>query len=1809
MRRRLLFLILAPLMIAVALVLLVLVEPSLLQPVVQPMRAQLLRIATKIISHQLNGSLEVGRIDGSLLSAPTLHEVILRDHQGTVMGRIATARLRYDLFALLRKRMHVRQAEFVRPQLTLMHTSDGRLTLHPIFVTSPRKRKAKTPFPFIVQVEAARIIDGEFQLGFPFLQGVHTATDVQANVSGEVRHKYVHIEVQSLTTLSTPANVAIRTLQGAMTISGHDIRFQKASLRTDTTQIDLDGQLPGGTDLTNLSARLQPLNVAEIGRLTGRPELHGQLNAQLRMVGPPEDISIAGALRPATGSITLRGQLRTDGPLPSYTVQLDVGHLDLGTLVERDAWQSDINLRLHLTGQGLPLRGGHGDIRLDLQPSHLGAIRVQPSRIHVDAKPQGFKIRHFEVNSSVLTTTMHGMFDLAQASDLGYRIQSQLPGLQGLLAIDALDGTLDAQGRMTGIWPRLTASGTFKAQNLRYQETRAQALQATFEASQRAGKPQAEARVQLYHAKAGALGVDALTVNATYDGHARRVDFTTQARRKAVFDGTLGGTLTFGSTKHHIRLHQFSVQLGNRTWRPTTTLEATVGPDILLLKPMHFAHGEESLTLSGGIEGPDLRDLQLQAQGIDITFLRRLFDLPEAIGGRATLQAYLHGSRDAPQFRSELTVEAEAEPQVPFDRLHLTLGYVREQLHTAVRLRQDSRDVFRLDGRLPIRLRLTPLPLEQRLRNTPLTASVLFNRPVLHAFQASFFPRFPLIPGELKGTFDLTGTLTKLNINTNLRLHHFGIRDVLTELQASLQLTASVLPAPSLSALSHALTTGHWRPMIPRLTLRVPSLQGMWVKADDPSASLTISDLQLQADGSWNRTGVQATLHTLQANVQAFALAQARLVLQGRLSPKHIALTRLHIQTPQSVIDGQGHMTLPDQRLNVQLTVPRFTVQDALPTFAPSWPQDVQGTVTVEGHLSAPQLIADIAYAGARLSVNASARLDDASPSYTGTLDLDAFTLTPFVPTLPGTLRARLEFDGRGGSATQRHGRLDLHLDSTDFALAPGLSAEIQAVLQGSAIQLTALNIRSALATFTASGTLSAAQDVDATYTVTLGDLTPLRVHLNLPIDAEGGSSGSLTGPLRALRLHTTLQFDTWRYGATQGERLEAEATVTNMLFAPLAQLHLSLDNLQGPGIAPTSLRMSSTYRAQKSTMQLLATDGPYAGSGITADIVLGDTARLTLQQVRLQQRDWRWRNPQPLTLEKHADGRVRLLPGSLRNNQQQLRFHGTVTPEGTIDAALHIRQVHIGPLIRLFAPHVTSLDGQMELTVDVQGTTRQPQARAVLHLHDLHVNGEALGGVEGRFRLTKTGLYTDLRWIDRAHELFSVRGSMGLHPQGRLAMRLQMPGTDLGRIALLSPAVIRSGGQLYLDVKLDGPVHSPMAYGSLEIHRGILKLAATGALYEDIHSRLVFAGNQVQINPLQAHSDKGTAKLTGWFTHSAYTLQQLHLDLKARKFTAMHTPTIDATVSGRLGVQGTLQAMYAKGDLTVNRARIRIDNMLNNGPGTVAPWELTVAGVYGPGHAMLTTTDGSLATTLHRVPLPFLQATISVDLPKNVWVQGSGTAVELRGRLLVHKPLQKSFAVGGDINTVQGFVTFFGKKFVLQRGKVTFTDTETIDPFLDITSTHTVSDYLVTIQVEGKSTQPQLVLSSTPDLIEQDILSVLAFGKTIDRLTSSEQTSLSTRAEKVAGSVAAGLLEKSIGRALGFDTIEIATGEELGTGRVSVGRYVTQDIFLSYERHLNDHGGNTIGLELSLSRHLKLKGSGSDVGESALDLIWRLDY
>ena len=147
-------------------------------------------------------------------------------------------------------------------------------------------------------------------------------------------------------------------------------------------------------------------------------------------------------------------------------------------------------------------------------------------------------------------------------------------------------------------------------------------------------------------------------------------------------------------------------------------------------------------------------------------------------------------------------------------------------------------------------------------------------------------------------------------------------------------------------------------------------------------------------------------------------------------------------------------------------------------------------------------------------------------------------------------------------------------------------------------------------------------------------------------------------------------------------------------------------------------------------------------------------------------------------------------------------------------------------------------------------------------------------------------------------------------------------------------------------------------------------------------------------------------------------------------------------------------------------------------------------------------------------------------------------------------------------------------------------------------------------VAVTGTSKKPELKFSSNPELEEADVVSLLVFGKTTDRLTGSEKSSLAEQGGGLAGSVAAGILERTLGQSLGLDTITI------DSGRAGVGRYLTQDLYLTYERTYgyrdptqDDRGGNTVGLEYTVNRNFKIKGTSSDIGENAVDFNWSYDY
>ncbi len=758
-------------------------------------------------------------------------------------------------------------------------------------------------------------------------------------------------------------------------------------------------------------------------------------------------------------------------------------------------------------------------------------------------------------------------------------------------------------------------------------------------------------------------------------------------------------------------------------------------------------------------------------------------------------------------------------------------------------------------------------------------------------------------------------------------------------------------------------------------------------------------------------------------------------------------------------------------------------------------------------------------------------------------------------------------------------------------------------------VQLDTLYIESDPITLDAGGSLSGKPQDALTYTLTLNDLTAIRQQFDLDLDATGQIRGEISGPLEALRTKGILTLNDWRYGTWRGEAFNAKFSARDLNTRLQAELQeAEVVGFEGPSVPPSRVALNGSYKDQEQAQfDVHVTEGPFQKTRITGEAALEAGQDLTLTTLNLQRGDWQWSNARPIRVIHDAQGSIEVADFELRNGQQAILANAMLPQQGPITGNVRIDQLHIPSNAKPWLPDTSVPDGYVQLDINLKGTRQALGAEGALKLTDLAWQRRPLGELEAQLDMVNNTLTSDVLWRDQQTELLSLQGTVGLDAAGALNVTVPPQTFDLARLPSYTEAIAKSAGELDLDLRLSGTTSQPVINGKLAVIDGMLQLPVLGEPYTDIQTTINFAGNRISLEQLDIGSKTGTLNLQGWLELAGAELKALDFSMAANNFTAIQTQDIEARLNSNLSAKGSLDALTVNGNVTIPRAKIRVEGLLGGGPATVKPEQLTVEGVYGTGKQAAASKDGSESAPNQADSLPFLKADVKIDMPRNVWVQAKGTAVELNANLHVTKALHKPLLVAGDINTVRGFASYLGKKFTLDQGRITFTGAEDINPTLDITANHKVSGYVVTINVQGTSKLPKINLSSAPDALEEaDIISLLVFGRTQDKLTGSEQGSLANSAQNAALGRAAGAAASAVGQQVGLDSVEVEVGEE---AKVGTGKYITQDIFLSYERQLGKEPGNTVGVEYSINERLKLKGSSSSTGETAVDLIWRKDY
>jgi len=239
----------------------------------------------------------------------------------------------------------------------------------------------------------------------------------------------------------------------------------------------------------------------------------------------------------------------------------------------------------------------------------------------------------------------------------------------------------------------------------------------------------------------------------------------------------------------------------------------------------------------------------------------------------------------------------------------------------------------------------------------------------------------------------------------------------------------------------------------------------------------------------------------------------------------------------------------------------------------------------------------------------------------------------------------------------------------------------------------------------------------------------------------------------------------------------------------------------------------------------------------------------------------------------------------------------------------------------------------------------------------------------------------------------------------------------------------------------------------------------------------------------------------------------------------------------------------------------------------------------------------------------PGLDLDIKLEIPGSFRIIGSRMNVVLSGELsLVQRG--STPVLTGQLIPQSGQLLFMGRNFELQRGNVNFYGGDELNPALDLTLVTEVAGYRVEIRLTGTMKDPEIELTSEPQLPESDIMSLLVFGQPMNELSSSQSGHLQQRTAEVLMVYGAVKLQEQMSKQTGVDIITIQQStRKPDESALVVGKSLNSRTLLKYEQSLENTGTYLIRLEYILTKRIRFETFVDQASETGIEINWMKDY
>ena len=405
----------------------------------------------------------------------------------------------------------------------------------------------------------------------------------------------------------------------------------------------------------------------------------------------------------------------------------------------------------------------------------------------------------------------------------------------------------------------------------------------------------------------------------------------------------------------------------------------------------------------------------------------------------------------------------------------------------------------------------------------------------------------------------------------------------------------------------------------------------------------------------------------------------------------------------------------------------------------------------------------------------------------------------------------------------------------------------------------------------------------------------------------------------------------------------------------------------------------------------------------------------------------------------------------------------------------------------------------------------------------------------------------------------------------------------------------LTSSGTLTLNAAVRGKWDAPDVSGRATLSKGEFRYTDFSNGLSNASGDIIFNGTRATIQSLTAESGGGKVELTG-FASLAGGNPTFRLEARAQQIRVRYPEGVSSVSDANLTFFGTTQRSEVSGTVTVRRVSI------NPREDTAAILASTAAPLQAPAARTGITSNMNLEVRIQTAPDVALQTSVAQSLEADASLTLRGTAANP--------------ALLGRINVTQGEIVFFGNKYAINQGSISFFNPARIDPILNVDLETKARGVDVTITVTGPINKLNVSYRSDPPLQFSDIIALLATGRAPNDPTLALQESSQSQsfaqlgASDLVGQAIANPVAGRLQRFFGVSRLKIDPSLTGVTGspeaRLTIEQQITPEILFTYITDVSSTSTQLIRAEWSFNRNWSAVLVREENGYVGLDFVYK---